>query len=253
MMADDAQGWTRGLARFGETWRAHRPASTPHWTAGLATFALLWHHVRQTQQPSLSPVHQPPPGQAALANLAKAAQAIRARGDTLNPWTAAGLRQDEVRNAAVLAALLSPHQTGDLALLFLGAFLKRIGLDQPDLSVLQRGYRVRTEDCPLGQASERVDLTIEGSGFMLGIEVKINAGEGLNQFDRYIATITSRARLAELKSCHVIVLARTRITKAGITPATWADIASAAYSVAQGGTSHNHHLLRAFAAHVSRF
>lgn len=105
-----------------------------------------------------------------------------------NPWNMARLGRYEVRNAAVLAQLWDPVLSGPSARRFLRSYLARLAdpagqLPTPDQ--LARPFRIRTEHCPTGNRSERVDITIEGEDFLLGIDVKIDAGEGHEQLVRY--------------------------------------------------------------------
>lgn len=122
----------------------------------------------------------------------------RRSGALTNVWTTAGLKRDEVRNAAVLASLFSPLDAGDRAVPFLLAFLSEVeGLDRSRLPLatdLERGYSVQTEACPLGATDDRVDLSVEGATFLLLIEVKIDAAEGPAQLSRYNEILRRKAQ-----------------------------------------------------------
>jgi hypothetical protein len=225
------------LSSFSAAWRAGRPIAS----------------VKATEVPERLSVERLA---LALTALNVAVRDILNRGDAFDPWAAARLRRDEVRNASVLAAFLTPRQTGDLAYRFLHALLRRLDDPRgslPTLAMLRHGYRVRTEDCPLGLSSERVDLTLEGPSFLLGIEVKIDAPEGDDQFGRYVRTITRRARDGD-RSAHVVILARRRMKVPDAIAADWSDVASAAREIAATDPANPiSRVLRSFAAHVGGF
>ena len=123
----------------------------------------------------------------------------RSAGVFLNVWSAAGLKRDEVRNAAALASLFDQQICPETGPDFLCAFLgraKRSGMGPlPSEAEVRGGYTVRTEDYPLGQAENRVDLSIEGRDFLLIIEVKIDAGEGYDQLKGYDGVLCAKAKL----------------------------------------------------------
>ncbi len=123
----------------------------------------------------------------------------RSEGAFLNVWSTAGLRRDELRNAAVLASLLDPIVCPDTGPKFLWTFLERARTSStsslPTEAELREGYTVVTEDCPLGDADNRVDISIEGRNFLLLIEVKIGAAEGLAQLQRYNDVLRAKAAL----------------------------------------------------------
>jgi hypothetical protein len=205
--------------------------------------------------------------QEALASLSEPLAKSRAEGSFINPWTAAGLKRGEVRNAAVLATLWTPPTAGTAASEFLNAFLRRLDArsDQPlpTLASLKRGYVVRTEHSPLGESSERVDLTLEGEAFLIGIEVKIDALEGPNQLERYARSLSERGRGLG-KQPFLIFLApfppREGLKQVLGLPqpilADWRDVAAAARSslpARQAERSFTHQLIERFAAHVATF
>jgi hypothetical protein len=181
----------------------------------------------------------------------------RAAGLIINPWSVAGLKRVEVRHAATLAALWRPALGGSAAMTFLDAFLRRlvpIKNPLPSRSQLQRGYVVRTEHCPLGEASERVDLTIEGADFLLAIEVKIDAPEGKKQLQRYHGSITAWGQ-ARGKPVTLIQLAPfAPPADSGVIAACWADVTAAARSSLprrRHDYRFNDHLIDSFGRHVA--
>lgn len=186
---------------------------------------------------------------------------VRAIG---NPWVVAGLRDDELRNSAVLAWFLDPrgtHGLGDGVLRAVLAHAARTVALPPHPSP---GCRVAVEDCPDGELHSRVDITIDDPGrFFLGIEVKIKAGEQPRQVERY-------ARLARERACDGRPWAVVFLTPGGrpattagefapvVVPLAWKDIAAALRRLAAAGRRDGRsavslHLATTFASHVSGF
>lgn len=182
----------------------------------------------------------------------------RSSGQGINPWTLAGLKRDEVRNAAVLAGLWSPHIAGDLARDFLATFLERISAradgNLPSRQDLAGQYSVTTEHCPVGNASERVDLLIEGRDWLFIVEVKIDAPEGLNQLQRYDKALRERGTWRAHTNIGMIFLAPYAPSSTiNVVTATWADVAAAAKVVAlrnQAAPVHRRMLIT-YAKHAS--
>lgn len=193
-----------------------------------------------------------------LSHVGGSLRTARTAGATINPWTVARLGTNEVRNAAVLTALWSPHQTGDTAIRFFAAFLGGIdglGALLPSEEELRRGYRVSAEHSPDGAASERVDLVIETADRIIGVEIKIEAREGPQQLERYVAAIE---RLASLRSKlgAVILLAPFPPTQANVLSASWANVRAAVAATLperRSAYTFTDHLLADFARHITRF
>lgn len=193
-----------------------------------------------------------------LPDLSMALQATRSNGGSLNPWAVAGLKRREVRNAAVLGSLWSPMQCGDVAIAFVTAFLLRIehaGVSFPDGTELSKGFAVRTEHSPGADGSDRVDLVIESTGHLIGIEIKIDAGEGPAQLVRYVSSIRRNARSLG-KSPVVILLARFAPSHPEVSSASWADVRAAGLAILprrQDEYTYAHHLIVDFIRHVKTF
>lgn len=181
-----------------------------------------------------------------------------ASGQLSNVWAIAGLKRNEVRNAAALGSLWSPGLFPETAAAFLRAFLHRLpGLSAlPIGSELDAGYTVRTEECPLGDASSRVDLSIEGRNFLLVVEVKIDAPEGEQQVTRYNEVLQAKAQLLGKRPVLVLLGPRPPRTGAAV-HANWADVAAAAQATARQRKAAERtfadQLLQHFAAHVAAF
>lgn len=202
----------------------------------------------------------------ALGYLKGPLAAARADGRFLNPWIVAGLRRGEVRNAAVLASLWRPETSGPSARAFLNCFFRHLerqhGAALPTAVQLEAGYMVRTEHCLAGDASERVDLTIEGKDFMVGVEIKIDAAEGVAQVDRYLEALSLRSRL-KAKRAWLIFLApyphRGDVCFASDIPiidASWRDLIAASQQClppSDDSYSFSDELIERFARHVSGF
>lgn len=183
---------------------------------------------------------------------------LRSASSNINPWSVAGLKRVEVRNAAVLASLFSPRACGDQAIAFLDEFLRRladpVGL-LPSSAELRGGYSVRTEHCPVGERTERVDLTIEGRTFVLGIEVKIDANEGVEQLRRYMAALSRWGRQRGKRSI-VVFLAPYPPSEPGVVGADWRDVAAAGRAIVprlRSGADFHSHLLDGFVRHIADF
>lgn len=205
---------------------------------------------------------RPPKQFYALGDLQSAFQALKrplaeakAQGGLINPWALASLNRDEVRNAATLAGLWMPEFGGAASIRFAASYLTS-AIPQIDWSIeLGFGYRVATEVCPLGEGADRVDLVIETQRQLIGIEVKIGAGLGADQLERYSLAIRRRADLQDLTPW-VVLLAPFRTSLPAIASTSWRDIARAARAV--GGEKANdrsfvQHLIASFGEHVQDF
>lgn len=85
---------------------------------------------------------------------------LEASGLLANPWSAASLRRDEVRNASVLRWFLDPnggHGCGDALLTYV---LGRVGPKLDNLFPAKPSARctVAVEECPDGDRASRVDI-----------------------------------------------------------------------------------------------
>lgn len=197
-----------------------------------------------------------------LGNLEAAFQELRAglsfareSGGLINPWSIAGLKRDEVRNAAALAGLWLPEFGGNVSKRFLAEILSS-ALAGPDWSQeLAKGYRVETECSPIGDIADRVDLVIESRDHLVGIEVKIDAMLGHAQLERYIKSLARRAALTGRNS-HVVLLAPFPSPNSLAPSISWRDVATAARAAtpsARSNRSFVEEFIASFGDHVSRF
>jgi hypothetical protein len=179
------------------------------------------------------------------------------RGDFLDVWQVAGLKRNELRNAAILAWLLNPRGSHGRRDAILRAVLNRAAVVAPgwwppisdDLLLAQ----VQTEERPLGSDRDRVDIAVDGPNFVLFIEVKINAPEGADQLVRYAQSAWEKTRAMGKRHALVIYLApRTpTVPRPNVACLTWRDVAAAASANLPGGLAGT--IIRQFAQHVCSF
>nr|WP_237440689.1 PD-(D/E)XK nuclease family protein [Erythrobacter ramosus] len=173
----------------------------------------------------------------------------------MNPWAIAGLKRDEVRNAAALAGLWQTAFGGDASRRFLAEYLQIAieGIAWDD--ELRGGYQISTEVCPIGDRTDRVDLVVETKGYVVGIEVKIDALMGRKQLERYLVSINRRATLRKAKA-FVVLLAPFRSPIAEVSSTSWSDVALAARVASKSADDSRTFIaqfIAAFGDHVSRF
>ena len=198
----------------------------------------------------------------ALGDLKKAFVALKGplavakeRGGLINPWALASLGHDEVRNAAALAGLWMSEFGGEASRRFLGSYLSRAVSGVDWHSELDCGYRVETEICPLGDAADRVDLMIFTTHYLIGVEVKIRAGLGRQQLERYTASIARRAELQKLTH-RIVLLAPFQTDLPGVISTTWLDVARAGRASvprSTAGRSFVQQLIDSFVTHIRKF
>lgn len=178
-----------------------------------------------------------------------------------NPWEMSGLGRYEVRNSAVLGQLFDRSISPEAGPRFLARYFDEVskcnrGAPLPDFANLG-DYRMGIENCPLGQQTERVDLTVEGENFVVGIEIKIDAGEGPEQLERYIRVIRERAALRNCQFHSVIFLSpRPSGRRGDVLESSWRHIGVAARGIAQDmevDAPRASWLLACFAEHVRKF
>lgn len=193
--------------------------------------------------------------QTAFLALKRPLAAAKEKGGLINPWALASLGRDEVRNAAALAGLWMSEFGGETSKRFLTSYLSVAvpGVDWAD--ELDPGYRVGTEICPMGDAADRVDVVIETVRHLIGIEVKIGAGLGREQLERYSASISRRADLQGL-SARIVLLAPFRSTRSDVLSSSWVDVALAAREAASNSSRDRtfvEQLIATFGDHIRAF
>lgn len=198
----------------------------------------------------------------ALQDLKSAFKALRKplavakeEGGLMNVWALARLGQDEVRNATALAGLWMSEFGGKTSLRFLAYYLASALPGVEWGKELEDGYRVETEVCPMGDAADRVDLVIQTAHYLIGVEVKIRAGLGHRQLERYSASIARRATLEKLTP-RVILLAPFRAAQPEISSTTWADVVRAARTAVKEGAKSRtfvQQIIASFGEHIRTF
>lgn len=191
----------------------------------------------------------------ALSELREPLERAKRKGCLVNPWTIAGLKRDEVRNAAALAGLWQTAFGGEVSQRFLAEYLRSATEAIAWEDELHSGYQIATEISPVGDRSDRVDLIVETANCVVGIEVKIDAALGREQLERYLVSIDRRAKLRKAKPL-VVLLAPFPSPIAGVRSTSWNDVARAARLAGRSTHAERSFVeqyIAAFGDHVSRF
>jgi len=249
---------TGQIARFDRVWGTARlPFETR-----LITFVAQWqaqpNRSKISARRSVPSISDPAKLSLTLRDLHNVLAEARSRGLGFNPWIIAGLKRNEVRICGVLAALWNFALCGDAAKDFLTNFLKDL---PPSKEKLTDRYLVRTEHSPLGEYATRMDITIEDTHFVIGVEVKIDAPEGGGdgeikdpQFTRIFQRLESWAS-ERGKRPYFILLSSKRPRDFSGSHADWRKLVHAARRSLprkRAAYSSYHHLLASFAAHAVR-
>jgi hypothetical protein len=250
-----------GLQRFITSYAALRPVSpivAPD--SGLANFLdkarpILREALAAMPVIAATPMVSPQRLGAALASLQRPLRQAWEDGEFLQVWSIAGLKRNELRNAAVLAWLIDPHGSHGhgpailRGLLLAAAQVSLWPLQGVDLSRV----RVHTEERPLGSDRDRVDIAVDGPDFILFVEVKIDADEGRHQLFRYAEAAAEKARAWRKAHALVIYLSpRTPIDPpSGVAFLTWRDVARVLSKIPARGI--NGSLVNQFARHIRSF
>lgn len=182
---------------------------------------------------TLSP--EPPPTiqishsalQTFVKSIAQPLERKRQEGGLANIWHVSGLKRSEVRVSAALANLWQESFAGIRSKTFLAEYLG-IALPNVDWQVeLARGYQVDTEICPLGEVGDRVDIIIRTEDHLIAVEVKIDAGLGNMQLERYRDSL-ERSGAYQSRQSHVVFLAPFAASVERVADTSWSDIATAA-------------------------
>jgi len=196
----------------------------------------------------------------ALDHIGPRIRSARSAGAFMNVWTAAGLGRNEIRNAAVLAWLLDPRGTHGLNDLVARAVLGNLRRPPAWLvgTTSFEDMSVVTEERPLGSRENRVDISMMGSGFLIFIEVKIDAPEGERQMERYLEEMELKAVSHGARHTAVVYLTSRGEAPAG-TPTcpslAWRDVEQGVGTVARSlplGDIRRAMLIQ-FAGHIHSF
>lgn len=181
------------------------------------------------------------------------------RGHVPDIWSIVGLKRNEVRTARVLTWLLDPrgsHGAGDA---YLQSLWREIAAEQSLGFELNGPLRAITENNPLADTKNRVDIEVIGRTFLLFIEVKIDAAEGREQLSRYedlarrkaanMSAIGAPAHWAVL----YLTLGRPTLARPNFLSLSWRDVARAIRKVAYASDQNlfSTRLALTFANHVA--
>jgi len=181
-------------------------------------------------------------------------EAVIDGGGLLNLWEIAGLRYHEVRTACALAGLWRSDFGGKVSRGFLVSYLELVAKDVNWPEELCDGYSVYTEVNPLGDQTDRVDLVIDTPRYLIGIEIKIRAGLGKEQLERYEKTLKARAEHTQ-KIPILILLAPFSAPKHVAISSSWADVRNAAINASKVDREQRtlaHNLIAQFGNYVAR-
>ncbi|HEV7293130.1 MAG TPA: PD-(D/E)XK nuclease family protein [Devosia sp.] len=134
--------------------------------------------------------------------------ASRRRGDALDIWEVASLSRDEVRTARVLTWLLDPHGSHGAGDAYLQALWAELEGERILNFALEGPQRTLRENYPLGDLQNRVDVEAIGANFLLFIEVKIDAAEGVDQVARYADLAAKKAAILRRPNWAVLYLSQ---------------------------------------------
>jgi PD-(D/E)XK nuclease superfamily len=265
------------FARFSELRENNRPPFADR----LATFLKEFGRVRQRKYEEAVPDEEtfpervkykitPASWTAFIDEFRPRFEADLRNGAFLNVWNVAGLGENEIRNVTVLAWLLDAKQTHGRGSAILHSFLKQLEPEskEPALSpsAWMAKYTVDTEDDPLGDSENRVDIVLQSSRALIFIEAKIGAKEGTSKNDdekdqvaRYLSIARATASAREQASYVVIYLTRPGASKPTIgisdkvVHANWTHVARAIENCVKLENSFVDHALIQFARHVRQF
>jgi hypothetical protein len=254
----------QALARFFRQYRSARPQDDI--SSAALRLACFFSNLRQMRTASCNRIeilYRPvdvPASEKLFARLRETRQRALKAGTFGNVWEIAGLGRNEVRTASVLAWMLDHRQTHGFGHAVLSALLQCLGdrlwegterLDFGD------NYFVHTEFCALGGRDNRIDIVIEGTKYVLFIEVKIDAPEGDGQLKRYCEMALRKAHAAGKPFAKVLYLSE-HIPE-GLPPEVvrlrWRDVARAIRVTLRKATTEQSfpaRLLSQFADHIER-
>lgn len=225
-----------------------------------ALFSAIGEFRRSEAKPIVLPPRQIDPERlgAFLGKLREGVTSCRHDGRLLNVWAISGLKRNEVRTSAVLGWVLDCHGSHGFGSAVLDELVRLLcdrdgGRRLADIR-LGRHYSLSLEHCAFGEMDNRVDLAIEGENCVLFIEVKIDAGLGPDQLNRYLQTAKAKARALKKDIPLVLFLSETwpQDRPQEIICLRWADVAKA-ISIAvsrSADKSLSGALLQQFAAHI---
>lgn len=175
-----------------------------------------------------------------------------------DPWSAASLRRNEVRNASVLRWFLDPNGGHGCGAALLTYVLERAASKLAGHFPTSPSARcsVAVEECPDGDRASRVDIQIDDPAFFLLVEVKINASEQPRQVERYCNIAADRAGTRPWAVVFLTTDGRAPETAAdhitSVVPVSWREIASALRRATRTASPIPRFLASTFAAHIAK-
>ncbi|WP_454597622.1 PD-(D/E)XK nuclease family protein [Qipengyuania sp. SM2507] len=252
MKKSASESLRQGVEAFGTEWQFLNKKA-PRSERLRATVEQLRPLLLSTRSRASSPYKiEPLKLESIAAELREGIVSSRALRPGFNPWSLAGLRRDEVKTCACLAAFLSPRQSGEIAKALLQQILKQAIPPINDLFDRGEPYRVYTERYFPGDRSTRMDIVIESHRQLLTIEVKIDASEGkakkiplnsieppaidASQFSRVVARTQALAKERRKDDWAVLILAKSKIEHVPRTSAVqWREVANVMSRIARVG------------------
>lgn len=121
-------------------------------------------------------------------------------GSEINVWAISGLKDDEVRNTAVLGWWLDKNANHSLGSVLLQQVVSdHLGANQFVIAACEENnYELRCESLPLRELENRIDIEIVADDFLMFWEVKINATEGKQgkQLKAYYELLQRKSKLS---------------------------------------------------------
>lgn len=184
---------------------------------------------------------------------------LRTQGDFINVWTVSGLGSNELRNTAVLSWLFDPNQSHGRGPELFKNFIQYLSSTAGKAFALRNPihlpYSLSTECYPLGNSESRVDIVVDGNDYVAFIEVKIEAGEGERQIERYLELACAKAKVRGIGAYVVIYLSPERLsqTPINVISATWNDVAKVVEKTVDPPRNFSDRILLQFARHILQF
>lgn len=174
----------------------------------------------------------------------------RMSGVHFNPWQAAGVGRDELRNCRLLSLFIDHAEDHGQGPALLCNFLESIGLGNLARHASQAQYKTRTEVWPLDDRESRIDIEIDDSRFLIFIEAKIASGEGRNQLQRYVELARLKADGRPWAVVYLTPKGRS-VENDRVTPASWNQVSGAVKSCIKIQNSVIGHMMSSYADYLA--
>lgn len=160
-------------------------------------------------------------------------QANLRRGEYINVWNVAGLGRNELAVASVVAWIVNERGSHGRGSRVLNEWVSQLRPKWANPSLAKSGplssYRTATEVYPFSATDSRVDIELDGSEFVLFVEVKVDAAEGPNQIAKYLAHAQAKAGARRYALIFVSRFADANLSTSSphVTSTTWHGLARA--------------------------